>query len=171
MTRDIAAERQRVIDLAREWINTPYVHMARVAGSGGDCAMMPLDVYSSAGLVRRLTVEGEPGVTDPDIPYYPPDWHLHRSAERYLEVVQQLVDEAGGAEMDAPGIRAPQPGDFLLFRFGRAFSHGCIVMEWPICIHAHLHRGVVYVDVVADPKSGEKIRQGKVKVFSMWGAE
>lgn len=171
MRSKTAAERGRVVDLARTWIGTPYKHMARVAGSGGDCAMMPLQVYSDAGIIRKLTVEGDPGVTDPDIAYYPPDWHLHRSAERYLDIVQGLVKEAGGSEVAQPAIREPKPGDFILIHFGKAHSHGVIVMEWPVCIHAHLHRGIVLVDAVRDPKIGQKIKRGLVKVFSMWRDE
>lgn len=175
------ADRGGVVDIARTWLGTPYVHMARVIGSGVDCAMMPLKVYSEAGLIREVTVEGDPsphqrelagtptGVTDPDIPYYPPDWHLHRDAERYLEKVTELVTERGGAELDASAT--PRPGDFILIKFARAYSHGAIVIDWPICIHAHLHRGVVLVDVLRDPKMGEKIRRGFMKVFSFWGEE
>jgi cell wall-associated NlpC family hydrolase len=168
MQTDIAAERGRVVELARQWMNTPYRHMQRVKGHGADCAMMPLEVYSEEGLIRRLTVEGDPGVTDPDIPYYPQDWHLHRDAERYLPIVEQLITEAGGGEVEPPQIRKPEPGDFILVKFARAYSHGAIVIDWPICIHAHLHRGVVLVDAVRDPKIGEKIRLGLVKVFSLW---
>lgn len=165
---EITQQRERVVELARLWIGTPYRHMARVQGSGADCAMFPLDVYASAGVIRRLTVEGEPGVDAPDVPYYPPDWHLHRDIERYLQTVEKVVAEAGGREVEPPAIRTPLPGDFVLFHFGRDYSHGAIVIEWPLCIHAHLQRGVVMVDATNDPKLSQKLKLGKVKVFSCW---
>ena len=48
---------------------------------------------------------------------YPPDWHLHRSAERYLD---WLFDRTG--EVETPGL-----GDVIVFKYGRTFSHGAIV--------------------------------------------
>ncbi|HYL49488.1 MAG TPA: hypothetical protein VET84_09005 [Stellaceae bacterium] len=38
------------------------------------------------------------------------------------------------------------PGDIALWRFGRCFSHGAIVIEWPVVIHAYLGRGCVLED-------------------------
>jgi hypothetical protein len=38
---------------------------------------------------------------------------------------------------------APEPGDVALFRFGRCFSHGSIVTEWPQLIHAWHAGGVI----------------------------
>lgn len=154
-------QRSQVVELARLWLNTPYHHMGRVRGSGADCAMFPLAVYEEAGVVRPLSVEGAPGATAPyDVEWYPLDWHFHRSVERYLEIVQQLADEHSGP---------PMPGDFVLFKFGHAFSHGAIVVEWPLCVHAHMHRGVVYVDVLQDPKLGRKVKRGEVRFFTAKG--
>ena len=45
--------------------------------------MMLAEVYHSAGVIPPL-----------DIPLYPPDWHLHRHAERYLEGLMQYAREA-----------------------------------------------------------------------------
>ena len=56
-----------------------------------------------------------------DIPYYPPDWHLHRGVERYMD----------GLPDHAREIDTPDPGDVALFRFGRCFSHGAIATGWP----------------------------------------
>jgi cell wall-associated NlpC family hydrolase len=143
-------QREQVVTVAREWLNTPYRHMAQVKGHGADCAMFPLEVYASLGLVERPVIE-----------YYPLDWHLHRSAERYLEVVETLAHEVGAVHE-----RTPLPGDFCIAKFGRCFAHGLIVLAWPLCIHSHLSHGVVYVDAEADPQLLN--REMKVFVLNGW---
>jgi cell wall-associated NlpC family hydrolase len=158
MTEREQNERQAVLLEARQWLNTPYRHMARVKGSGCDCAMFPSAVYEAVGLIPHLTIEGE--AENPDIPFYPMDWHLHRSAERYLEVVQRFAREIVGP---------PRPGDFVLFRFGRAYAHGAIVLEWPGLVHAHLRHGIVYVDAARDPQLMRRSR--KYFTLKQWGTE
>jgi len=77
--------------------------------------------------------------------YRPPQdsvqWHLHRSEELYLNEIEKFVTET-----EAP----PQPADFIVFRFGRTFSHGAIVVEWPIVIHAYIPHGVLLSDALCD---------------------
>jgi cell wall-associated NlpC family hydrolase len=114
-----------VVALAKEWLGTPYHHMGRIKGAGVDCAMFPLEVYRAAGLLPGL-----------DIPFYPHDWHLHRSDEIYLKIVESLATE----------VQWPLAGDFVLYRFGRTWSHGAIVLDWPLIIHAVAGRGVILSD-------------------------
>jgi cell wall-associated NlpC family hydrolase len=73
---DIDAERAAVVAEARAWLRTPYHHMGRVKGAGVDCATLLAEIYARAGVVPAVA-----------IPFYPPDWHLHRDAERYLGFV------------------------------------------------------------------------------------
>lgn len=159
-----------VVAEAKSWIGTPYHHMARVKGVGCDCLTLLAAVYHKAGVIPTI-----------EIPYYPPDWHLHRSAERYLygllqyacELRPKLIghycpiarhfpdgDPRGnclcGDDDRSPnscGLGqpryepvAPEPGDVALFRFGRCFSHGSIVTEWPQLIHAWHAGGVIQSD-------------------------
>jgi hypothetical protein len=56
--------------------------MGRVRGAGVDCAMFPLEVYREAL-----------PIPDIEVPYYPQDWHLHRSEEIYLPIVEQHARE------------------------------------------------------------------------------
>lgn len=121
----IADSRETVCNIARSWIGTPYHHMGRIKGAGVDCAMFPLEVYREAGLIGEI-----------DVPYYPADWMLHRSEEIYLGIVKRLASELRSHE-------AVQPGDFAIYRFGRCFAHGAIVLEWPTIIHALTGRGIV----------------------------
>ncbi|HWE72507.1 MAG TPA: hydrolase [Stellaceae bacterium] len=123
---DIDAERQAVVAEARQWLRTPYHHMGRVKGAGVDCATLLAEVYARAGVVPSVA-----------IPFYPPDWHLHRDAERYLGFVVAHAGEIAGD---------PLPADIALWRFGRCFSHGAIVIDWPVVIHAYAGRGCVLED-------------------------
>lgn len=123
---------------ARSWLGTPYHSGARVRGAGVDCAMFPLAVYSACGLIEAA-----------DVGHYPHDWHLHRDDERYLGWVERL----GAREIDAPA-----PGDFALFRVGRAFAHGAIVIDWPLGIHAVLNEGVVLGDLTQSWLTGRPVR-------------
>ena len=52
----------------------------------------------------------------------------------------------------------PAPGDIALFKFGRVFSHGAIVIEWPRLIHAYWAIGVVWGDATLHPLKGREVR-------------
>jgi len=144
---------------ALTWLGTPYHHAARVKGAGADCGQFPAAVFEAAGLIPPLEIE-----------YYPCDWHLHRDDERYLAIVEKHFENISkgpnglrgaakcseprqrGADMEhAPHIdhcQQPLPGDLALFRYGRAISHGAIVIDWPTIIHAYIHAGAVVLDDV-----------------------
>ena len=120
---DEVEARQRVVEIARSFLGTKYHHLGRVKGVGVDCATLLAEVYEEAGLIPHV-----------ELPYYSPQWHLHRDAERYLSFVTEYASEVPGP---------PLPGDVVLWRFGRTFSHGAIVIEWPMIIHAYLNQSVV----------------------------
>lgn len=128
--------RAAVVAEALTWLDTPYHHHAQIKGVGVDCAQILLAVY--AGLIPEL----DPGL-------YPPDWHLHRSEERYIEWMQA----AGAVQTFGPVVvngqtvghlvaRGPLPGDVALFQFGRCFSHAGIVLDSDRVVHAYLNRKV-----------------------------
>lgn len=156
-----AAQRAAVVAEARSWIGTPYHHEARVKGRQGgvDCAQLLIGVFSAPGV----------GLIEPmSVPHYPPDWHLHRDAERYLGTVLQHAYEIPGP---------PLPGDVVVWRFGRCFSHGAIVIEWPLIVEARLGIGTVLTNIKVDKALafiGERgPEQGRVRpkrFFSYWGA-
>ncbi len=160
MTDQEARERAAVVTEARRWLGTPYHHEARVKGPQGgvDCAQLLIGVFSAVGLIEPPAIE-----------HYPPDWHLHRSAERYLATV---LDHA--REIEGP----PLPGDVALWRFGRCFSHGAIVVDWPLVIHAYLGRPCVLEDAAKAVwlshvgESGEAGNRPRPRrFFSYWGRE
>lgn len=98
---------EAIVAEARRWLATPYRHQADVLGVGVDCAMLPVRVFTALGLIPA-DVEPRP---------YAPDWHLHRSEEKYLGWVTRFADP----------VDTPQPGDLVLFRFGRCYSHGGLI--------------------------------------------
>ncbi len=136
--KPFAFERLRVLAEAKEWLGTPYHHMGRVKGVAVDCLTLLAEVYEKAGVTPFV-----------EIPFYPPDWYLHREEERYL---QGLLPYA--REIEAP----PLPGDIALFRFGRCFAHGAIVTAWPQLIHAFVHHGVTRFSAESGLLSGRPAR-------------
>lgn len=138
----IAASRALVIHEAHRWLNTPYHHQGRVLGVGVDCATLLCEVYEAAGVIPHV-----------DPTPYPPDWHLHRESERYLGWLQQY-----GHEVDEPA-----PGDVIVWRFGRCFSHGAILCENGNIIHSYLGEGVRLERRDASVFTGRA-----VKYFTLW---
>jgi NlpC/P60 family putative phage cell wall peptidase len=132
------ARRAAVVAEAESWIGTPFHHAARVKGIGVDCLMLLAEVYERAGIAPRI----EP-------PFYVPDWHMHRDAERYME---GLLGYA--REIEEP----PLAGDIALFKFGRVFSHGAIVTLWPRLVHAYWAVGVVWGDATLNPLRDRAVR-------------
>ncbi len=131
----IAAQRARVVELAREWLGTPYHHHGDVQGAGVDCAMLLVRVFSDAGMIPSI-----------DPRPYPYDWHMHRDAERYMGWVEQY----------ARRVDAPLPGDVILWRFGRTFSHGAIYIGNGRIIHSYLNIGCVLGTVADAQLAGRK---------------
>ena len=135
--------RQKIIDEAELWLRTPYHHMAAVKGAGVDCAQILIEVYYAVGLAEK-----------PDVGYYPSDWMLHRSEEKYLAWLVKYCEE----------VDKPQMGDIVMFKFGRCFSHSGIVTLWPQIIHAHRDDNCCY----ADSTKGD-LANRDVKFFTMKG--
>jgi len=132
--------RGQLVAEARTWVGTPYHHHARVKGAGVDCAQILAAVYEAVGLVPHL-----------DLGNYSPQWHLHHGEEAYLQWLHHV-----GAHRLADGLH-PQPGDVGVWRFGRTFSHGGIVVDGgpdPLIVHAYIRRGVIVSRATEDPLAG-----------------
>jgi len=132
------SQRQRVVAEAATWLRTPYHHMGRIKHGGTDCLMLLAEVYEAVGVIPHV-----------DVPFYPPDWNLHRDAERYLQGLMRYA-----REIDGP----PQSGDVAVFKFGRCFAHGAIILSWPRLIHAWFNAGVVFGDAGKPPLTGREVR-------------
>ena len=125
---DADAQRQAVIAAALDWAGTPFHHEAMVKGAGVDCGMFLIAIYRETGLIPEITVE-----------HYSYQWHLHRSREWYLEYLRQFGREIPEAEAG--------PGDVVIWKLGRVFSHAAIILNWPQIIHAVNGQGVVLDNV------------------------
>jgi NlpC/P60 family putative phage cell wall peptidase len=146
----VLAQRRRVVDEAYSWLGTPYHHRARVKGSGVDCLMILCEIYHACGLI--------PYVNPPD---YPPDWHLHKTEQRYLDGVLRYAIETD----------RPQLGDVMLFQFGHCFSHAAVVVGDDLLIHAHaLAREVCLVNQSSSTFLKNNGQPRAVKYFSLFGA-
>lgn len=131
--RDIEAQRAAVDAEAMTWLLTPYHDGARLKGVGVDCAQLVIASYVGAGLMDDV----EPG-------YYPPDWHVHKTVERFMAFVPTWAVEISAEDA--------KPGDLMLCRFVRVFSHGVIIRSAQQGIHAwKKHGGVVLCDIDRDP--------------------
>ena len=142
-----AAQRAAVVAEARSWIGTPYHHQADIKGAGVDCAMILVRVWVDLGLVPAF-----------DPRPYPIDWHLHQAEERYLAQLQAR----------AVFVDAPLPGDIVVWRYGRTFSHAGIVTQWPRVVHAYHPAGIVEEADVSRPGALSSKRRAK-RFLSYWG--
>lgn len=141
--------RAQVVAEARSWIRTPYHHNALVKGPHGgvDCAMLMAGVYGNVGYLPPF-----------DVDHYPPDWFLHRKAERYLNMVTEHAREITEAEA--------LPGDLVLFCVGHLYAHGAIIDEpgWPDIIHAHSDAGMV----IPDQGGTGRMHDAARRFFTIW---
>lgn len=153
-----ADERARVVREVRKWRGTPYHHEARIIGTGVDCAQLLLEAFIGAGLVGRI-----------DVGHYTSDWMLHRSEERYLATVEshlRRVDADEAPLAARPSDFSVAPGDVLVWRIGRTYSHGAIVADWPFIVHAYLPSQMV------EEERLHRIRdlcRRPMRVYSFWG--
>jgi len=136
--------RDKIVAEAYTWLRTTWHHRACVKGAGVDCVFLLVGVYNAVGLT---------GIVDTDIPYYPHDIMLHRSEETVLGVVAKYANK----------VDVPLPGDVILWKFGRIFSHAAIVVDYPTIIHASRSDGMV---VLGDASKGEFVNRDK-QYYSM----
>jgi cell wall-associated NlpC family hydrolase len=142
------SQRAAVVAAARSWIGTPYHNCADIKGVGVDCGMLLVRVFVDL----KLSAPFDPRP-------YPVDWHLHRSEERYLGFIFDRSAE----------VAQPLPGDVMVFRYGRCYSHGGVVTAAsPLrFVHAYYQARTVIEDevarnaVLADPAR-------KPRFFSIW---
>lgn len=134
LSPDVA--RAAVLAEAMTWIRTPWHHAARVKGAGVDCAQFLIAVYVAAGLIDDFSPDS-----------YPPDWHLHRDEQRFMNNLMRYTER----------VDSPLPGDVAMFQYGRHAAHGSLVIEpdAPTIIHAWRDEGMVTItDLSTNPLRG-----------------
>lgn len=127
-------ERQLIVEEAKSWLRTPFHHEARIKGAGVDCGTLIAEVFERTGLIPHVK-----------IPHYSRDFMLHRDQEWYLQLVMEYFNE----------IAAPLlPADIILVKNGRLYSHGMIIVNHPLVVHASsLDKMVIYADISLSPLS------------------
>lgn len=154
-----AETRQRIVAEAMSWIGTPYVSNARVkgvAGGGTDCVMLLIAVY---GDMHMLPADLDPRP-------YPPQWHVHRNEELYM---QQILKYS--YEVNPPPLRMPKPGDLVMFKVGRVFAHGAIIVGWPNVVHAIGNSIVMLEDVSKNTTGKRALALLPQRFFTLWPEE
>lgn len=143
-----AEERMLVVAEARRWIGTPYHNCADIRSVGVDCGMLIVRVFVDTGLCAPF-----------DPRPYQPDWHLHRGQERYLGFVFDRCAE----------VETALPGDVIVFRYGRCYSHGGIVTKAnPLTIvHAFWPAQIVMEEELSQNVQLADEKRAK-RAFSYW---
>lgn len=141
------ALRERVVTAARTWLRTPFHDCAAIKGVGVDCANLLAQAYEEAGVVDHVEIEP-----------YSPQWFLHHSEELFIGYLLK----AGAheiAESDA------QMADIVMFKIGRCYAHGAIIVEWPNeMIHAYKPLGAVTTARLDEGELADRPR----RFFSLW---
>lgn len=132
----------RVLSEALSWAGTPWHHEADIKGVGVDCAFFLIRVFHSAGVIPDVNPRP-----------YPPDWHFHRDEERFIGWLTQFADE----------VESPEPGDVAVFKFGRCFAHGAIVIDWPLVIHSQIGECVREQDANSGQLAGREVKFFRTK--------
>lgn len=115
-------QRAAVVNAALSYEGAPWVHKGRAHG-GIDCGGLIICSFFDCGLIPWI-----------ETPHYSRDFMLHSDTPRFLETVEKFARKVE---------RAPRPADIMLFRHGRCISHGGIVIEWPVILHAVAKSGRV----------------------------
>lgn len=119
---------KKIADGAMKWLGTPHINGAKVKGRGVDCAMLCMASVEEAGLLHKYKVEIEP---------YSNEWHLHHSDEKLLGYVKEYCQPVDDL----------QPGDFLMYQFGRCISHAAVYIGDGMVCHSVVGQGVILTNL------------------------
>lgn len=142
--------RAAIIAAAMTWRSTPYHDHAQLKGVGVDCCQLIAAVFCEVGLIPKI-----------EIPYYSPQHFLHSEEERYMATVLTFAREISREES--------KPGDVVLYKLGKAYGHGAIIMPpgFPAILHAKAAAGhVVEGDSDRDSLTGPARREPRF--FTHW---
>lgn len=106
--------RETVVSLAQGFLGTPYVPRGMCPGLALDCGTLLWHVYREIIPLPAFPAD------------YPADWALHTVDTRYLDWIAPFVQE----------VARPVRGGISVWKYGRSFSHGGIVVDKKHVIHA-----------------------------------
>jgi cell wall-associated NlpC family hydrolase len=153
-----ADARCRFITEALTWTGTPFRDCADVKGPNGavDCAMMLTRSVVDTGLIEPF-----------DPRPYSPRWHVHRSEEKFVDWVTE--------KLHAREVEQPRVGDVMIWRFGRTYSHGAVLVNSQEVLHAYHAAGMVILSRLDEPSLSHialnalTVRR-PVRYFDLWSA-
>ena len=111
--------RASIVAEALTWIGTSYHSQAHLKGIGVDCIGLAIGVGKATGLIDK---QYKP-------PIYSQEWHWHQNEELLKNTMEKM-----GCRMLRMEQR--QPGDLLLFQFGRVCAHVAILVDDGMVVHA-----------------------------------
>lgn len=115
--------RDTIIEKAKEWVDTPYHHHAKIKGVGVDCAMLVLAIAYESGLVSKEQYDNPPK--------YSSQWHIHNDEELLMSIL-------AGFNCEEIPVDSIQPGDIVAFQYGRTTSHLGIMISKTQFVHARM---------------------------------
>ncbi len=120
----------RIVDVARSWIGTPYMHQASLKGVGCDCL----------GLLRGVWRE-----LYADEPELPPPY----SADWAEALGRETLAEAAGRHLTPLAVVQFSAADVILFRWreGSPAKHCAIATSPDTMVHAHDGAAVAEVGI------------------------
>jgi NlpC/P60 family putative phage cell wall peptidase len=123
---------ERVVEIARTWIGTPYIHQASLIGVGCDCLGLLRGVW-------RELLGAEPCL----LPIYSADWAEASGLETLAEAGREYLIEIPLVEFSS--------GDVILFRWrdNLPAKHCAIAVSKQHMIHAH--DGATVAEVTIGP--------------------
>jgi cell wall-associated NlpC family hydrolase len=142
-------QRHQVSAIALSWVGTPFHDNAEIKGAGVDCARLLKRVWEESGLIECFT-----------LPHYSPQHMAHLSEERFMGWVRKFAHEI--KQDDA------RPADLVLYKIGKCYSHGAIIIEpgLPNIVHAWYPIRMVMRSKYLDGILGD--RRLAPRFFSRW---
>lgn len=114
----------KLANCALQWLNTPYVHNAKIKGVGVDCARLVVGACEDAELIEKEGLK---------LGDYSNEWHLHRQEDIMQRIANKYCVE----------VHDLRRGDILLFKYGRVCSHAAIYLGDDMVIHSYIDKGTV----------------------------
>lgn len=121
-------EGKRVAEASLRWLGTDHINGARVKGKGVDCAKLCMAALEDAGLIEFDAIQTGA---------YSNEWHLHHGEEVMLKYFQKYCSP----------VDTLQPGDFLLYQYGRCISHAGVYVGNDTICHSLLNHGVILSNI------------------------
>ena len=130
-------DREALVAEAKTWLGTPFHHAANLKGVGADCGQWLYQLFLDCGVISPSEIQP-----------YSLSWAVHTDDNRYIDMIERYALRV--ADDDT------RPGNIIIFKFGRAYSHGALITGWPNIIHIARHDGCCVDDVLNGPLSARE---------------